>query len=224
MYMEKPPDYSRSIMTPRRRVGKLQAIGRTGLAAAAAIGGVVIAANEASSPGSVSGVVVTTAREAGQTLARVVERTPRGLTEEQRRAAEYFRSLPSDQFVRDIVAQGAIDRGKVIPVKLRNRPATQALAALNKIPSGHEGEVLDLLDRGSIIAKAIVVWGRDPQFPDDPRRQSEWFAFRDPKHPEIIIFAHSAGFEQRPDFYIIVPFDLSKPLPVFAINREAASK
>ena len=82
--------------------------------------------------------------------------------------------------------------GRIVPVKLRNRPAT---STAKRMPSVKGGIVTGELPVGVSITKAVVVWGNDPQFPSDIDKSSRWFAFPDPRDSKRMVFAHELGFD-----------------------------
>lgn len=129
----------------------------------------------------------------------------RRATDEQQRAVVDFVSAPDDQFVHNLELRVVENRGKIVTVKLRNMPETYK----GKLPEDKGGEIIRVLEPGTIVKKAIVVWGNDPDKPQLGQENSRWYAFPDPKTGEIV-FAHEGGFKFNPQLDKVTPFEVRR--------------
>lgn len=128
----------------------------------------------------------------------------RRATGEQQKAVVFFVSAPGDQYVYNLELRVVEDRGKIVPVNLRNKPETEV-----KENPGEGGDKIGVLAPGTIVKKAIVVWGNDPNKPQLGQEQSLWYAFPNPQTDEIV-FAHNGGFQFNPQLAKVTPFEVRR--------------
>lgn len=86
--------------------------------------------------------------------------------------------------------------------RLRSKPQTEGASLENR-----GGKVIDKLEPGTVVSRAIVVWGNDPQIPIDRSAKSRWYAF---EYEGKVVFAHSHVFEPRIELYSVEPQVLSE--------------
>ena len=65
-----------------------------------------------------------------------------------------------------MVVKGYEDKGKILPVNLRNRPQTPR----EKEPTSRTGAEIGRLEPGTVIKRAIAVFGNDPFSADRQQR------------------------------------------------------
>lgn len=126
-------------------------------------------------------------------------------TEEQEKAAKFFVTAGEENLVRSIIVQSVKDGEKIISVKLRDEPEAEAGEELNF----KGGRIIDQLEIGVAIDKAIVVEGIDPR---DSKHKDKglWYAFPDPKNPGRMVFAHPSGFAPNEKLYKVTPFEVRR--------------
>lgn len=112
-------------------------------------------------------------------------------TQEQMNAAQLLEIVSKNDRVYDLVAVGEKSGDKIIPVNLRDKPATEGL-----IPKPDwSGEVIGTLPLGTRISEAVAVYGNNPKIPWQKDGEGRWLAFFDPAKPKRVVFAYSGGFE-----------------------------
>lgn len=129
-----------------------------------------------------------------------------GPTKEQKKAEFLFRAAPEGSFVHDLVAIGDVDEnGKRIPVKLRNRPATEwSFPAEDfNIDDGNDKGELEL---DQPIEKALMSWGENPVIGDGNDR-SIWLIIQD-DNGDVYFASTKAGWTGLADEADAPVFDL----------------
>lgn len=127
-------------------------------------------------------------------------------TNEQIEAKQLLMSAREGQYVTGLSAKEIRDdNGKVIPINLRNRSITEG----SDETFGH-GQVIDELEAGVKIGKAIVVTGDNP-FPSLQDSDLRWYAFENPHKDGEVVFALASLFDPILEQYSVEPLvDFSK--------------
>lgn len=171
-----------------------------------------------------AGALVAVAR--GVTPKKVVEFfTPQEgkPTEEQVEAAKLLAEPKPEEFVYNIVATGEKDdQGKIIPVKIRNKPTLSSpLDDDGNRSTRRVGDVLGELLHDTVVSRARVVWGDDRDSPYEPQSIGRWLAFENPAKPGSVVFAFERGFkmENYEKFWEIAPVDIQGRLAKSSANQ-----
>lgn len=121
-----------------------------------------------------------------------------GPTAEQKKGLELFLSPDNNEnFVYNLVVGSE-------GVNVRTRQHTET----GSIDDTSIGVKVRKLDPGTVIEKALVVWGNNPKNPSDRKAKDYWYLFPDPKNPKTMIFANSGLFEYNPETYSVQPLDV----------------
>lgn len=102
--------------------------------------------------------------------------------------------------LKNLVAVGEAENGKVLPVNLRNRPRTMKGRDMD------EGEIIGQLAPGAIVEKARVVKGNDRRAPFVSEEKPMWVTF---EYKGRAVFAYGSLFEDPSGKMSTV-----KPLPL----------
>jgi len=104
-----------------------------------------------------------------------------------------------------LVVKGYEDKGKILPVNLRNRPQTPR----EKEPTSRTGAEIGRLEPGTVIKRAIAVFGNDPfSLAKSSEELMKWVAFPHPENPKIMVFAYKDGFSDNPKILRVAPFEV----------------
>ncbi|MDP2632963.1 MAG: hypothetical protein Q8P25_04565, partial [Candidatus Curtissbacteria bacterium] len=107
-------------------------------------------------------------------------------TQEQKNAAQLLEIVSKNDRVYNLVAVGEKSGDKIIPVNLRDKPATEG-----DIPKPDwSGEVIGTLPVGTRISEAVAVYGNNPKIPWQKDGEGRWLAFFDPANPQRAVFAY----------------------------------
>jgi hypothetical protein len=121
-----------------------------------------------------------------------------GPTDEQEKGMELFISPDENgNFVHNLIVGSE-------GVNVRTKPHTET----GSVDDNSVGVSVRKLDPGTVVEKALVVWGNDPKNPIDRKVKDYWYLFPDPKNPKTMIFANSGLFEFNPETYSVQPLDL----------------
>lgn len=113
------------------------------------------------------------------------------LNVEQLAGLDLLSTVSDGDKVRELVAEGEEFAGEIVPVKLRDKPATETPIGE---PSGWSGREIGTLQVGTVVKEAVIVVGNDPNRPFDRNAKGRWVVFKNPNRSSEIVFAYWMGF------------------------------
>lgn len=127
-------------------------------------------------------------------------------TDEQRKA-RWLLGQNHPDLITNLTVIGGRDRDRVIPARLRNRPATETSDPQDSV---RPGKIIDELAPGTNITKALPVWGENTHL--GGRGRIRWLAVE--LASGQVGFVHPDLLEPNANIYRTNPIDLATvPLP-----------